>query len=80
MLAPPSFHLGQRSNFQAITAFHHYLLASGLCHRCFELHTKIELTRRLSEQVIDRVTIERLKDLIREYKRQLDRVGCHEEV
>jgi hypothetical protein len=51
-----------------------------VCHRCFELHTKIEWTRRLSEQVLDRITIERLEDLIQEYKRQLDRVVCHEEV
>jgi len=37
-------------------------------------------SRRITERVADGVTVERLEDLIEEYKRQLDRVVCHDEI
>ena len=49
-----------------------------MCQRCFELQARIELARRMSEQVLDKLTTDRLEQLIQDYERQLGCVVCED--
>jgi len=49
----------------------------AMCDTCVELDKKIELYRRMSSQIADQITIDRIKALIEEMQAQ--KAGLHPE-